>query len=70
MANIPWMTVKRSNGQTYYFNMDQVGMIYDNPAEGEIVIYGNGWEKKFRPDEAKEFMESIRLQTLANHTGS
>lgn len=62
MRNTPWVSVQRANGQIFYFNLDQVGMIFDNPADGEVLIYGNGWEKKFRPDEAKEFLETIRSQ--------
>ncbi|MES2307756.1 MAG: hypothetical protein V4507_02755 [Verrucomicrobiota bacterium] len=63
--NIPWMMVKRTNGQAFYFNMNQVGMVFENPGEAEVLVYGNGWEKKFRPDEAKEFMEMIKAQTAA-----
>ncbi len=60
--NIPWMTVKRTNGQTFYFNMNQVGSVYENPADAEVFVYGNGWERKFRAEEVTEFIATLKAQ--------
>lgn len=40
--------------------MSTVGMVYENPADNEVFIYGNGWEKKFRTEEAAEFLKKVK----------
>jgi len=60
------MTVKRTNGQTFYFNMNQVGSVYENPADAEVFVYGNGWERKFRAEEVTEFIKSLKEQSAAS----
>ncbi len=59
-SSLTLMTVRRTNGQTFYFNMSTVGMVYENPADNEVFIYGNGWEKKFRTEEAAEFLKKVK----------
>ena len=59
------MSVKRTNGQTFYFNMNQVGSVYENPAEAEVIVYGNGWERKFRAEEVTEFVKSLKEQVAS-----
>ncbi len=67
--SIPWMTVKRTNGQTFYFNMNQVGSVYENPADAEVFVYGNGWERKFRSEEVTEFIQKVKAQAAIAEQG-
>lgn len=48
--------ITRANGETFYFNISQIGMIYYNPADKAVFVNGNGFEKKFRMEEGKEVL--------------
>jgi uncharacterized protein YlzI (FlbEa/FlbD family) len=54
-----FLRIARTNGETFYFNMQHVSMIYVNPSDKYVVVTGTGFEKKFTPDEATELMAVV-----------
>ena len=54
-----FLKIARANGEIFYFNVDHVSMVYNNPTDKSIYVTGTGFEKKFRPDEAAQLMTIV-----------
>lgn len=54
-----FLKISRANGEIFYFNVDHVSMVYNNPTDKSIYVTGTGFEKKFRPDEAAQLMAVV-----------
>lgn len=59
-----FVKISRTNGETFYFNLDHVTMVFDNPLDKKVVVTGTGFEKNFRPDEARELLTVISAFTV------
>jgi hypothetical protein len=59
-----FVKIERSNGEIFYFNVNHVTMIFDNPGDKKVVVTGTGFEKIFRPDEAKELLAILNALTV------
>jgi hypothetical protein len=57
-----FVRVSKANGESFYFNMAHVTFIHDNPADKFVIVIGNGFEKKFRQEEAAGFLGAINAQ--------
>jgi hypothetical protein len=60
-----FLKISRANGEIFYFNVDHVSMVYNNPADKSIYVTGTGYEKKFRPDEAAQLVAIVEGLCLA-----
>ena len=50
----------------FYFNVDHVSMVYNNPTDKSIYVTGTGFEKKFRPDEAAQLVAIVEGLCLSS----
>jgi hypothetical protein len=58
-----FLKIARANGECYYFNLNQLAMIYQNPDDKTVVVTGSGFEKKFRADEAQQIIAQVENLT-------
>jgi hypothetical protein len=58
-----FLRIARANGEAYYFNVNQLAMIYNNPADKTVIITGTGFEKKFRLEEAEQLLKVVEGMT-------
>jgi hypothetical protein len=55
-----FLKIQRTNGETFYFNLVHVSMIYENVSEKNVLVIGTGYEKKFVATEAAELMNVVQ----------
>jgi type 1 glutamine amidotransferase len=59
-----FFVIRRANGETFYFNLAHVAMVFDNPEDRVIQVVGAGFEKNFHPNDAKPFVEQLRKAVI------